>query len=69
MTINIFVIVIRGSRAQESPYQHARKHLAEADDTEMPVPESSTEDVPHPDPVLIDHDYTCHPSPGQYLKT
>ncbi|CAK6964416.1 THAP domain-containing protein 1-like [Scomber scombrus] len=59
----------RGSQARESPYQRARKRLAEADDSVMPVPESSTEDVPHPDPVLTDHDYTCRPSPGQYLKT
>ncbi|KAK0148992.1 DNA transposase THAP9 [Merluccius polli] len=47
-----------GSQPRESPYQRARKRLAE-----LPVPESS-ENV-EPDAVLDDHDYTSHPSPGK----
>ncbi|KAK0136471.1 DNA transposase THAP9 [Merluccius polli] len=46
-----------GSQPRESPYQRARKRLAE-----LPVPESS-ENV-EPDAVLDDHDYTSHPSPA-----
>uniref|UniRef100_A0A146MVL5 THAP domain-containing protein n=1 Tax=Fundulus heteroclitus TaxID=8078 RepID=A0A146MVL5_FUNHE len=47
----------------EQAATQARKHLAA--ENEMHVPEGTTEDWSHLEAVRKDHDYSCHPFPGE----